>query len=225
MDSSQIALAKSDDKAAFTAVQVDIPGSPPEFMRLCSGGFVSFDVDGDTVTFQSEDADYGVFGTYSPVQDGAENASVVTCAITIHPNANGFVSLTADGIQRSRVRVWEGYVRTSTGLVEGVPDLVFIGEIDSVLAPRSRNAGPLVLDCASQEQFQQIPDDQIRLNHTWLQSVYGSGVLGLIHVHEVATYKRYWQMPSPGIRYTQTGGGNNNLGGEPGGNIPGFSFV
>lgn len=204
--------------ASFTAIEIVLPGSPPDIVRLCSGGFVTFDVDGSPVTFDSEDSEFGTLGTISTVSDGME-ASVVTCSITLYPRSVGLGKLTADGVQRSKVRVWKGVVDADTGDVIDDPELIFIGEYDTPIAPRGRNTGSLILECASQEQFQQILDDQIKLNNTWMQSVYGSTALGLIHVHQVATFKRYFQMQSPrgSITYGGSGSGGGGSGDGPGG--------
>lgn len=206
MDPDSITALKGQRKASFGAIQVDLPDDT--VMRLCSGGFVTFDVDGDPVTFDSEDSDFGTFGGYSSIRDGTES-QIVSASVTLYPRTGGLAILVAAGVQRSRVRIWEGVVSADTGEIEGEPDLVFIGEVDYPRAPRGRNTGSIILECSSQEYFQQVPDDQQRLNDAWLRSVWGNDVLGLRYVRQVAVRKVYWHMESPrgAIRYGWGGGG------------------
>lgn len=211
MDQAQIDSLKGSRKASFAAVQVDLPDDVT--LRLVSGGFVSFEVDGVAAAFDSEHLDFGTLVDVAAVRDGTEGR-VVRTSVTLQPHQSGLALLTAAGAQRSPVRVWEGVVSADSGAVQGDPQLIFIGELDFAAAPRGRNAGSLVLECSSQEYFQQIPDDQIRLNDAFLRAVHGASVLGLSHVHAMTTRKRYWQIESPRGAITYGGiSGNGGAGG------------
>lgn len=208
MDAAQVSALKGDRKASFAAIEIVLPDDT--LLRLCSGGFVAFDVDGDSVAFDSEHADFGTLGHVDPVRTGTE-ASVVATRIILYPLQSGLALLTAAGVQRSKVRIWEGTVSADTGAVQGEPDLIFIGELNYPDAPRGRNTGALVLHVSSQEYFQQVPNDQDRLNDAWLRSVYGSDVAGLVHVQRGVTRKRYWQQPRPSISYGAGSGGGGGI--------------
>lgn len=209
MDQEHIDSLKGSRKANFTAIQIDLPDD--NVLRLVSGGFVSFDVDGVSESFDSESTDFGTLGTVSSVREGTEGR-IVSVSISLHPHQSGIALLTAPEAQRSPVRVWEGVVSADSGAVQGDPVLVFTGELDYSTAPRGRNTSSLVLECLSQEYFQKIPDDQIRLNDAFMRSVWGSDVLGLSHVYAMTNRKRYWQIESPraSISYGTGGSGAVN---------------
>lgn len=212
MDQDQIDLYKGERRASFVAMELVLPDAT---VRLCSGGFVRFGVDGTERLFDSESEDFGTLGSVDTVRDGAE-ASVVSSRITLHPRQNGLGSLTAEGAQRSPVRVWEGMVSADSGLVEGEPELIFALELDYCDTPRGRNSGSVILECSSQEYLQQVQNDQIKLNDAWLRYVWGNDAQGLRYVNGIATRKVYWRTESPrgAISY---GGGS---GGGPGGGGP-----
>ncbi len=174
----------------------------------CTGGFLVW----NNEIYLDRHPDWGVLGDLPTFEDGIDNQTT-RCNLSIFPPSEAAMAEVADRRhQRSRVWVWDASLDQETGLLIGVPDLLFQGHVDF---PRMINGEKweVVLECATEEALLNEPNQQRRLSHSHHSDVW-PGELGLIHVTGLKG-KIYWRTAQPsGV---STGGGYGGGGGSGGG--------
>lgn len=213
MDSALIAEFRKAGYLEFEAVQIEWAADDAPVMRLVSGGFVTFSVDGASQTFLSRDDDYGLLGAISTFSDGIEAQATRGEVTVLGPSGDGIGYISAAASQGSRVRIWNGAVNPSTGAVVGAPELIFDGETDYPDLPVSRNSTAWVINVGTRQERQLEPDAQRRLTDAYHQSIW-PGELGCKNVSAV-NRKIYWRLATPtgGVGGGGGGGGGNGGGG------------
>lgn len=210
MDATLLANWSQPVSTHFTAVEIVLPSAT---LRLCSGGFVSFAVDGVSASFTARDSVYGTLGQVKTIKDGID-ATAMSASIKLYPPTDtALAALAAPTAQGSMVRIWQGAVDQTTGLSDGAPELLFTGELDVPQLSVSAGSWELTLECITEEARQLEPDAQRRLSDAFHQKIW-PGELGLKHVTNLRR-KIYWRLPEP--RGAATGSGGGNGGGSNGG--------
>jgi hypothetical protein len=213
MDSALIAEFEKGGYRVFEAVQIEWEAEDAPVMRLVSGGFVTFSVDGSDETFIARDTIYGVLGSVSAFRDGIEAQAPRGEVTLLGPSSDGIGYISAEKSQGSRVRIWNGAVNPSTGAVVGAPELIFDGEFDYADIPTGASSTGWVLNIGTRQERQLEPDAQRRLTDAYHQSVW-PGELGCKNVSAV-NRKIYWRLATPtgGVGGGGGGGGGNGGGG------------
>jgi hypothetical protein len=99
---------------------------PDHTVRLCDGGFIEF----DSEMFTSLDS---VVGTLASVESMAEGIGdeIPALDLTFAPqSAVAFTTISNGAMQKSEISFWIGEYDPATGLIDGTPDLMFLGFID-----------------------------------------------------------------------------------------------
>tara|TARA_R110002073_G_scaffold120601_1_gene262638 strand:- start:15134 stop:15784 length:651 start_codon:yes stop_codon:yes gene_type:complete len=207
MDASLLANWSQSVSTHFTAVEIVLPS---QTIRLVSGGFVSFDVDGSPVSFTARDTVYGTLGEVAVIKDGIDAVALSATIKLLPPTDTAMAGIAAPAAQGSLVRIWQGAVDQATGLADGAPELLFTGELDFGTLSVSARSWVVALECLTEEARQLEPDAQRRLSDAFHQKVW-PGELGLSHVTNLSR-KIYWRLAEP--RGAATGGGGEDRGGS-----------
>jgi len=158
---------------------------PDQTIYWTDGGFVVW---GDH-TYQAEHPVYGTVDSIEEIEDGADNGTT-RCAITIlPPDGTGMVQLANPATQGSYISVHLGAVDRTTGLLIGIPDPLFFGELDFGRLGVG-GSWSLVLECGTEEaRCLEMYADQ-RLSDSYHKAIW-SGERGLEHVTDTKR-KIHW---------------------------------
>lgn len=178
-------LAGLSAKSPTTVILVRIL-LPDHEIRLTDGGFVVWDGD----MFDGRDEVFGTLSAVEEIEDGADGQAT-RCTITVlPPDAVAMAQLASPLVQGAPVTVHFGAVDRATGLMIGVPDLLFRGELDyGRLGVGS--SWSLVLECGTEEARQLELNADQRLSDSYHKSIW-TGERGLEHVTGVKR-KIHWQ--------------------------------
>lgn len=146
------------ESAAPTTVLLVTITLPDATIRWTDGGFVVWDEE----TYHVEDATFGALSAVDAIEDGQIDGATV-CALTVLPvDFEALAALSDPDAQGSIVTVHLGAVDRATGLLIGVPELLFRGEVDQ---PRLGVGIELTLhlDLITQEARLLEPNEQRRL--------------------------------------------------------------
>lgn len=167
----------------FCATQIDLPAGP--LRSLSDGaGFVSFSVDGATVTFTGRDSTYGVMGGITEIVDGVATEAPTIDVNLFHKTNAAMAALAAPEAQRSRMRIWVGSVNRVTGAVNGAPDLWFDGDTNVATQNVGKNTRVLSMGVNSALMKFLEPDEGARMNDGLLQSAF-PGKRGLQYITSI----------------------------------------
>jgi len=179
--------------ALFAALEAEAPLTvtlttltlPGRTVRWTDGGFVKW---GDQIYVARDDV-YGVVGSISEIEDGADGQAT-RCSITIlPPDATAMVQLASPAVQGSPITIHTGSVDRLTGLMIGDPDEDLVGELDYGRLAVGESLS-MVLECGTEEALQLELNADQRLSDSYHQSVW-NGELGLTHLTGV-TRKIHW---------------------------------
>ena len=96
--------------------------------RWCDGGIVTWGGD----VFRSIDDDFGTVGSIEQIAE-AEGQAVPDLKFTLLvPTITAVADLVQPGYQGSSVKLWLADVDDTTGEVDGTPDLMFLGQVDTM---------------------------------------------------------------------------------------------
>lgn len=104
-------------------VQMDVPTGA---VRLCDGGFISFDGE----TYRSSDPVFGIMASVEALAEGVGDEVPALQLTMLPPGTSAPAQLSQPGFQKSRVRFWIGEYDVDAGALIGTPDLMFDGQID-----------------------------------------------------------------------------------------------
>lgn len=96
--------------------------------RWCDGGIVKWGSD----YFRSSDDDFGSVGGIEQITEQEGQAVPDLKFSLLVPTSTAVADLVQPGYQGSPVKVWIAEVDDTTGLVDGTPDLMFLGQIDQM---------------------------------------------------------------------------------------------
>lgn len=159
---------------------------PDHEIRLTDGGFVVWAGD----LFDGRDEVYGTLGSVEEIEDGADGQAT-RCAITVlPPSAVAMAQLASPLVQGAPITVHLGAVDRQTGLMIGVPDLLFRGELDYGRLGVG-DSWSLVLECGTEEARQLELNADQRLSDSYHKAIW-TGERGLENVTAVKR-KIHWQ--------------------------------
>lgn len=197
MDASLIAGYRQQGAIACTIVRIDMPAGA---VCLTDGGFTVHDAgDGEgPETYYGRHPTYGVLSSVSSIKDGAEAQTTRIDLSLLPPSDVAVAALGNPSTQGVRVQWWEGVVDRDDGLLIGVPELKFDGEIDKPRFQVGANWA-LTLECGTQAERQLEPNADWRLNDAFHRRIW-SGEAGLSNVTRI-TRKTEWRSrpESPGL--------------------------
>jgi len=207
MDTALETAWQAGSHTDFLAIEIIIPGTPDYALRLVTGGFISFDVDGSPETFISDDPTYGALGLVEVDGDGV-GAQTTRASIGVLPPSHAAVAaLASPDVQGAPVRVWAGCVSIDTGLALGDPELLFVGELDYSSESILQGSRTVMIECGTEEDRQLESDGQRRLSNAFHQHCW-PGELGLAFVTGIGR-KIYWRTSEPvGVVGGSSGGGD-----------------
>lgn len=197
MDANLIAAFQRPAFIKATLVRLGMAGGA---VGLTDGGFVVFDAgEGDgPEPYVSNHPVYGALDTVPAIKDGAE-AQTTRIDLSLLPASDAAAAaLASPTTQGTRVQWWEGAIDLDTGLLIGVPELKFDGEIDKARFQVS-DSWNLTLECGTQAERQLEPNADWRLNNAFHQLIW-PGELGLSYVDGVTRKKEWRSRPeNPGV--------------------------
>lgn len=178
----------------FLAVRVVLNSG--SIINLIDGsGYVSFPIDGQTVTFTGVDPTFGTLASATSVSEQIVEESPQFTFSILPPDELALGTLNDPLQQGSRVSVYWGLVNEDTGMVIGSPELMWLGRLDTV----KTNVGPnaLTAEIATVSAFDRLftVEEGQRLNGEWHRSIW-PGETGLDYVYD-ATTDIYWGVEAP----------------------------
>ena len=197
MDANLIAAFQRAAFVKATLVRLDMAGGA---VGLTDGGIVVFVAgEGDgPEPYISHHPVYGALAALPAIKDGAE-AQTTRIDLTLLPASDTAAAVLASPTtQGTRVQWWEGAVDPESGLLIGVPELKFEGEIDKARFQVS-DSWSLTLECGTQAERQLEPNADWRLNNGFHQLIW-PGELGMSFVDGVTRKKEWRSRPeNPGV--------------------------
>jgi hypothetical protein len=185
---------------AFDALRIALPSG--QTVRLMTGaGQVSFGGE----TYLGRDATYGTIASLESASEDIATSAPRYQAVLMPPALSGLLALTAPEAQGSSVSVYFGLVNEATGLVIGSPELVFLGEIDTVKLVAGANSRMVEIDVNSVWERCFADTEGARLNNHFHQTMW-PGELGFTFVVDAAD-DPYWGADGPKPATTSAGGG------------------
>ena len=197
MDANLIAAYQQPAFVKATLVRFDMAGGA---ICLTDGGFVIFDAgEGNgPEAYVGHHPVYGSLDTVGSIKDGSE-AQTTRIDIALLPASDtAAAALASPTTQGTRIQWWEGAVDPDSGLLIGVPELKFDGEIDKARFQVS-DSWSLTLECGTQAERQLEANADWRLNNAFHQLIW-PGELGLSYVDGVTRKKEWRSRPeNPGV--------------------------
>lgn len=195
--------------ADFSPANVMITGLakielPEQEIRLCDGGFVYFDAE----KYESADTDFGAIQSVDTIEERTGDEAPGGSLTFLPSSTAAAATLSNPSYQGARIRFWLGRVNAQTGLLEGTPDLVFDGELDTTTLRVGRSTRALDMSFMSiAERLFNIREGNV-LSSRFHQSVW-PGELGFNNTTGIGTVVA-WGVeapPSRGTSYSSGGGG------------------
>ena len=197
MDANLIAAFQRPTFVKATLVRLAMVGGA---VGLTDGGFVMFDAgEGEGLeAYVSHHPIYGSLDTVPAIKDGSE-AQTTRIDLSLLPASDtAAAALSSPTTQGTRVQWWEAAIDPESGLLIGLPELKFDGEIDKARF-RVSDSWSLTLECGTQAERQLEPNADWRLNNAFHQLIW-PGELGLSFVDGVTRKKEWRSRPeNPGV--------------------------
>lgn len=197
MDNALVTAYQQPRPMACILVRIDMPGGP---VCLTDGGFTQHDAgegEGLEIYYGSHSI-YGALSSISPIKDGAEAQTTRIDLALLPPSDVAVAALANPSTQGVRVQWWEGVIDRDGGLLIGLPELKFDGEIDK---PRFQvgDGWALTLECGTQAERQLEPNADWRLNNAFHRRCW-PGEQGLANVDGVNRKTEWRSRPeNPGL--------------------------
>lgn len=164
---------------------------PGETVRLCDGGFFYWGSD----LFLSEHETFGTVESVEALSEGAGEEVPALSMTFIPASAAAAADLSQPGFQKSRVRFYIAEYAPDTGLLVGMPELQFDGQLDKTTLKFSKGTRTLDTEVVSTAERLFMRNDGNSLNASWHKSIW-PGELG----HDEAsglTVSIAWGVESP----------------------------
>ncbi len=167
-------------KTALGARRVTITGLleialPGHTIRLCDGAGV---VSAFGEIFAGCDGVYGTLGSIDNLAEAAGDTMPALAIELLPPSTSAAVDLCQPQMQGSRVKLWLAVVDADTGAVVPDPELLFVGEVDTMALSVGRGERRVAVEVASVFDELFAPDEGARLSDSFHQWVW-PGELGL----------------------------------------------
>lgn len=191
-------------------MELVLPGGT---VRISEGGMVVWGSD----TYDAEDDVFGSIGSVEAVSEGLSDEAPGGRLTLIPPDLAEAADLFQPEAQGSPLRFWLAEVDPATGEVDGDPELLFDGLVDTLKVRHARNAREVEIEFMSAaERLFAVREGNV-LSPRFHQSIW-AGELGLDYATG-ATLAVPWGTTGPprGTVYGGTGGSSGGSGGGGGG--------
>jgi hypothetical protein len=118
---------------------------PEKDIRLCDGGFAYW---GEN-KFQSADDEFGSIQDVEPISESVGDEAPGGRLTFLPVSTAAAATLSQPTYQGSQMRFWIGRVNEQTGLIDGDPELVFSGELDTTTLRIGRGSRALEMEYIS----------------------------------------------------------------------------
>lgn len=212
MSPAMLAALQSKNPTLVHLVEMEFPDRT---IRLCDGaGYVSW----GAKVFLGSDPDIGViagFGEFTETE-GTESPRQ-QISFMVKDNA-ALVKLTSPISQGTPVTIYAAVIEPATGLIIGVPDVRFTGEIDDAEIGFGKNQRLVTLELSSAWELLFDNNEGARWNDTFWTYLYGDGARAFYAVTNVQR-KMFWgyEGPQVGAGGGFVTGGGGYIGGSGGG--------
>ncbi len=177
MDTAVSAELDKSSYTRFTAVEITLPTYS---IRLLDGaGICSFVASGGPQTFKGSDPIFGTLSNTSSVSDSIASNSPRIDVYLLPPSAEAIGYLSSPQAQGSKVKVWEGVINITTGLVIGAPILLWSGRLDTPEITASQGSRLIRLDTVGALERLFVNSLTETLNSTWAKYMFGPAQTGL----------------------------------------------
>lgn len=184
---------------------------PTQDILLCDGGFIDFG--GDRYT--SADPDFGSIQSVDALEERVGDEAPGGRLTFLPVSTAAAATLSQPSFQGASMRFWIGRVNEATGELDGTPELVFDGELDTTTLRVGRGSRALDMEFVSvAERLFNINEGNV-LSPRFHKSVW-AGELGLDNAHGVGTTVAWGAEAPPRT------GGTAFVGSSGGGSIGGF---
>lgn len=210
----------------FTAVQIALPEALGGTVNLLDGsGFVTFSHNGVATTFKGSHPVFGALAAPPDVTSSTANSSPRVDVILLPPSDTAISGISQPTAQGSRVYIYEGALNPQTGLVIGVPALLWSGRLDVAEITASERARSIRLDVASafERLFEPTATGLNETWHKWIFSVSPSLLAANISAALPTPWGREGQKAQSRISPPTYGGGGTVTGGGSSGGGGGIS--
>jgi hypothetical protein len=141
---------------------------PAHTIRLCDGGFLTFGGE----DYASSDQYFGTIGGLEALSEGVGD-EVPGSRLTFLPDSNAAAAtLSAPGMQGSRIRFWIAEVDPDTGLVIGTPDQQADMQVDRTVLKIGRGTRSLEMDMVSRAERLFVQNEGNSLSPEFHKSVW-----------------------------------------------------
>lgn len=213
MNPAMLAALQSKNPTLVHLIRIELPGKT---IRLCDGsGYVVW----GSETFLGKDSEFGSlagFGDFLETEGTESPRQEVNFLVS---NNAALADLTSPSAQGSPVSIYAATISRETGLLIGVPDARFIGELDDSSVQFNKNGKLLTLELSTVWEMLFDNSEGARWNDTFWTYLYGPDARAFEAVTNVSK-KMYWGFFGPknssGGSY---GGGSGSIGGGTGGEI------
>ncbi|MDO1559830.1 hypothetical protein Q0812_10370 [Brevundimonas sp. 2R-24] len=222
LDTTLMAGMDASHLRVFHALRVELIDGG-DINLIDGSGFVSFNVDGETVTFTGRNETFGTLANLSTITEAVATEAPRLTVTLLPPGTEGLGTLAAVQNQGSLVKLWFGLINEITGQAIGVPELIWFGRLDTVKVTTGVGVRAVELDVSTVFDRLFPTEEACRLNDLWHQSIW-PGETGLSRVIE-ATLNVPWGMDAArptvisgrSVSRTTTGTtGGSTTGGGPG---------
>jgi len=181
---------------------------PTKTIRLCDGAFVTWNGN----VFTSADDDFGSIESIGPAEEQIGDEAPAGSLTFLPENTASAAMLSQPSFQGSPMRFWLARVNETTGTLDGEPELVFDGELDTTTLRVGRGMRALDMEFVSvAERLFNINEGNV-LSPRFHKSVW-PGELGLDNAHGVGTAVAWGAEAPPrsgGTAVVGSGGGGSS---------------
>jgi len=141
---------------------------PTHTAYLTDGGFIVFGAD----TYTSNDSVLGTLASIEPMSEGVGDDIPALDLTFSPPNSIAITDLTNGAMQRGLISLWLAEYNVETGLVDGTPNLQFIGQIDQPAIRFTKTEYSISVSAVSQAEWFFERDIGNVLSSSFQKSIY-----------------------------------------------------
>lgn len=174
---------------AFCALEMALPDH--DIRALDGSGVVSF----NGLLFTGSDDTYGTLNGIETITESVATEAPKVRFSFLPKSMIALASLVNPVVQGSEVTFWFGVVNPATGLVMGVPEVLFVGELDEAEVSTTQSSQTITFDVASAWERLFDANEGARMNDAYQQSLY-AGDLAFQYITGVQE-NIYWGFRAP----------------------------
>jgi hypothetical protein len=172
----------------------------------------------DGNVYSGEDSIYGTLDAIEAMSEQVGTEAPTVRFSFLPESLAAMADITQPGNQGSPVKIWLGVVDPVSGQLVGVPELLFLGELDTALVDASESSTVITFDVASAWDRLFENQEGHRLNNSFWQSIY-PGELGFSYVTDIQR-DLPWGYDAPRPKVVSDVSGGSGGGGGGGGGVP-----